>query len=120
MKKIINVKRYPVIVDTETIDIKALPEEERAVDSIYIVPEDCMIHWEQKDKDPIDTSANKGDLIVTFYNKSFNREMIVVKSEDWKNLLDQYKVDEQKRKEEWALKCKDTCRDCECGVYNKL
>ena len=38
MKKILNIKRYPIIVDTETLDIQAIPERTRGIDSIYVIP----------------------------------------------------------------------------------
>lgn len=111
MKKIVNIKRYPVLVDTDTLEIVALDEKNRGIDSIYVIPEDATLHWEQKDADPIDTEVNKDDILITFYNSDFGKNFTVVKSEDWKSMLDRADAAEQARKEKWAAEkcCQDEC-----------
>lgn len=38
MKKIINIERRPIIVDTETAEVKAISRSARAIDDIYVMP----------------------------------------------------------------------------------
>lgn len=102
MKKIVNIKRLPVLFDTETFDIVALDEKTRGIDSVYVIPEDAKLHWERKDADPIDADVNKDDILITFYNTDLGKDFTVVKSEDWKEMLDRAKAAEQARKEDWA------------------
>lgn len=38
MKKIINIERKPIVVDTETAEVTAISRSARAIDDIYIIP----------------------------------------------------------------------------------
>ena len=104
MKKILNVKRYPIIVDTETLDIKAIPERTRGIDSIYVIPEDAKLTWESKDNDPVSVDVKKDDILITFYDTSLGKNFVVVNSEDWKSMLDASDKKRQEEKEKWAAK----------------
>lgn len=104
MKKIVNIKRTPVIVDTDTMEIKALTEKTRSIDSVYIIPEDAKLHWESTigDLDPFDIDVEEGDILVTFYSSDLGKDFAIVKSDDWKDMLIRADEEVQKRKEKWA------------------
>ena len=104
MKKILNIKRYPIIVDTETLDIKAIPERTRGIDSIYVIPEDAKLTWESKDNDTVDVDVKKDDILITFYDISLGKDFVVINSADWKEMLDASEKKKQEEKEKWALK----------------
>ena len=104
MKKILNIKRYPIIVDTETLDIEAIPERTRGIDSIYVIPEDAKLTWESKDNDPVSVDVKKDDILITFYDTSLGKNFVVVNSEDWKSMLDASDKKRQEEKEKWAAK----------------
>lgn len=109
MKKIINIERKPIIVDTDTAEVKAINRSTRGIDDIYIIPEDAHIEWESKffpDK-TIEVDAKKNDILVTFYDKDLGTDFVIVKSEDWLKALNNAKEADQKRKEEWAAKQKE-------------
>ena len=108
MKKILNIKRYPIIVDTETLDIKAIPERTRGIDSIYVIPEDAKLTWESKDNDPVSIDVKKDDILITFYDTSLGKDFVVVNSEDWKSMLDVSDKKRQEEKEKWAAKQKES------------
>lgn len=120
MKKIINIDRKPIIIDTDTAEVKAIGRSTRGIDDIYIIPEDAHIEWESKLFDKtIETDVNKNDIFVTFYDRDLGADFVIIKSEDWLKALNNAKDAEQKRKEEWAAKqkenksiapvCEDTC-----------
>ena len=109
MKKIINIDRKPIIVDTETAEVKAISRSARGIDDIYVIPEDAHIEWESKffpDK-TIEVDAKKNDILVRFYDKDLGTDFVIVKSEDWLKALNNAKEADQKRKEEWAAKQKE-------------
>lgn len=109
MKKIINIERKPIIVDTETAEVKAINRSARGIDDIYVIPEDAHIEWESKffpDK-TIEVDAKKNDILVTFYDKDLGTDFVIIKSEDWLKYLNNAKEADQKRKEEWAAKQKE-------------
>lgn len=108
MKKILNIKRYPIIVDTETLDIKVIPERTRGIDSIYVIPEDAKLTWESKDNDPVSVDVKKDDILITFYDTSLGKDFVVVNSEDWKSMLDASDKKRQEEKEKWAAKQKES------------
>lgn len=123
MKKIINIERKPIVVDTETAEVNAINRSARAIDDIYVVPEDAHIEWESKffpDK-TIEADVKKNDILVTFYDRDLGADFVIVKSEDWLKALNNAKEADQKRKEEWAAKQKENkskslvCDDACCG-----
>ena len=125
MKKIINIDRKPIIVDTDTAEAKAINRSVRGIDDIYVIPEDAHIEWESRlfpDK-TIEVDAKKNDILVTFYDRDLGTDFLIVKSEDWLKAINNAKEADQKRKEEWAAKQKESahvnvaCEDCgdNCG-----
>ena len=126
MKKIINIERKPIVVDTETAQVKSISRSARGIDDIYVIPEDAHIEWESKffpDK-TIEIDVKKNDILVTFYDRDLGTDFVIVKSEDWLKALNNAKEADQKRKEEWAAKqkesksmaldCGDACCGCAC------
>lgn len=124
MKKIINIDRKPIMVDTDTTEVKAINRSARGIDDIYVIPEDAHIEWESKffpDK-TIEVDVKKNDILVTFYDRDLGADFVIVKSEDWLKALNNAKEADQKRKEEWAAKqkssnsealdCGDNCGPC--------
>ena len=118
MKKIINIERKPIVVDTETAEVTAINRSARGIDDIYIIPEDAHIEWTSKffpDK-TIEVDAKKNDILVTFYDRDLGTDFVIVKSEDWLNALNNAASLDQKRKEEWAAKQKERgSMDPDCG-----
>lgn len=118
MKKIINIERKPIVVDTETAEVNAINRSARGIDDIYVIPEDAHIEWTSKffpDK-TIEADVKKDDILVTFYDKDLGVDFVVVQSEDWLKALNNAKDADQKRKEEWAAKQKERgSMDLACG-----
>lgn len=122
MKKIINIDRKPIIVDTDTTEVKAIDRSARGIDDIYVIPEDVNVEWTSKffPNKTICTDVKKDDIIITFYDKDLGADFVIIKSEDWLKALNNAKAAEQKRKEEWASKQKDSvhvntiCEDACC------
>lgn len=109
MKKIINIDRKPIIVDTDTAEVKAINRSVRGIDDIYVIPEDAHIEWESRlfPNKTIEVDIKKNDILVTFYDRDLGADFVIVKSEDWLNAIDNAKAADQKRKEEWAAKQKE-------------
>lgn len=121
MKKIINIDRNPIIIDTDTAEVKAINRSTIGINDIYVIPEDAHVEWTSKifpDK-TICVDVNKDDILITFYDRDLGTDFVIVKSEDWLKAINNAKNAEQKRKEEWAAKqkenkpidpvCGDTC-----------
>lgn len=127
MKKIINIDRKPIMVDTETAFVTSIDRSTRGIDDVYVIPEDAHIEWRSRmfpDK-TIEVDVNKDDILVTFYDKDLGTDFVIIKSIDWLNALNNAADADQKRKEEWAAKqkenkskslvCENTCcRDACC------
>lgn len=124
MKKIINIDRKPIMVDTETAFVTSIDRSTRGIDDVYVIPEDAHIEWRSRmfpDK-TIETDVNKDDILVTFYDKDLGTDFVIIKSTDWLNALNNAADADQKRKEEWAAKqksansealdCGDNCGPC--------
>lgn len=120
MKKIINIDRKPIIVNVEAAEVKAIERSARGIDDVYVVPEDAHIEWTSKlfpDK-TVEADVKKDDILITFYDRDLGADFVIIKSEDWLKALDNAKAADQKRKEEWAAKQKESsyvnaaCEDC--------
>lgn len=109
MKKIINIERRPIIIDTDTTEVKAIDRSTRGIDDIYVIPEDAHVEWTSKffpDR-TICLDVNKDDILITFYDRDLGTDFVIVKSEDWLKAINNAKDADQKRKEEWAAKQKE-------------
>ena len=125
MKKIVNIKRYPVIIDTDTCDVKALPTQCRGIDEIYVVPEDSTIVWEDpfSNDNPTKIDVKKDDILITFYEKRLGKSFVVIRSNEWLGMLYNYNKRIQEEKESYAAKrceadgcCGDTCTCNKCDI----
>ena len=118
MKKIINIDRKPIIVDTDTAEVYAINRSARGIDDVYIIPEDANFEWTSKmfpDK-TICEDVKKDDILITFYDRDLGTDFVIIKSEDWLNALNNAKEADQKRKEEWAAKQKgNKPESLDCG-----
>ena len=124
MKKIINIDRKPIMVDTETAFVTSIDRSTRGIDDVYVIPEDAHIEWRSRmfpDK-TIEADVKKDDILVAFYDKDLGADFVIIKSTDWLNALNNAADANQKRKEEWAAKqksansealdCGDNCGPC--------
>lgn len=125
MKKIINIDRKPIIVDVEAAEVKAIERSAIGIDDVYVVPEDAHIEWTSKlfqDK-TVEADVKKDDILITFYDRDLGADFVIVKSEGWLKAINNAKEADQKIKEEWAAKQKESthvnvaCEDCgdNCG-----
>ena len=118
MKKIINIDRKPIIVDTEAAFVTSIDRSTRGIDDVYVIPEDAHIEWRSRmfpDK-TIEADVNKDDILVTFYDKDLGADFVIIKSNDWLKALNTAAEADQKRKEEWAAKQKSVNSEAlDCG-----
>lgn len=126
MKKIINIERKPIIIDTDTAEVQAINRSVRGIDDVYVIPEDANVEWTSKlfPNKTICADVKKDDILITFYDSDLGTDFVIIKSEDWLKALNNAKEADQKRKEEWAAKqkesksmalaCGDDCGDS-CG-----
>lgn len=118
MKKIINIDRKPIMVDTETAFVTSIDRSTRGIDDVYVIPEDAHIEWRSRmfpDK-TIEADVKKDDILVIFYDKDLGTDFVIIKSTDWLNALNNAADADQKRKEEWAAKQKSANSEAlDCG-----
>ena len=120
MKKIINIERKPIVVDTDTTEVQAIERSTRGIDDVFVIPEDAHVEWTSKlfPNKTISADVKKDDILITFYDRDLGADFVIVKSEDWLKALNNAKAADQKRKEEWAAKQKESahvnaaCEDC--------
>lgn len=118
MKKIINIERKPIIIDTDTAEVQAINRSVRGIDDVYVIPEDANVEWTSKlfPNKTICTDVKKDDILITFYDSDLGTDFVIIKSEDWLKAINNAKEADQKRKEEWAAKQKERgSMDLACG-----
>lgn len=122
MKKIINIERNPIIIDTDTAEVQAINRSVRGIDDVYVIPEDANVEWTSRfsPNKTICADVKKDDILITFYDSDLGTDFVIIKSEDWLKAINNAKEADQKRKEEWAAKQKENksmalaCGD-DCG-----
>lgn len=109
MKKIINIERKPIIIDTDTAEVQAINRSVRGIDDVYVIPEDANVEWTSKlfHNKTICADVKKDDILITFYDSDLGTDFVIIKSEDWLKAINNAKEADQKRKEEWAAKQKE-------------
>lgn len=98
-------------VDFDTNQIDSIPSAREAIQRIYVAPENMHVICQSGPKKE-ETDVETGDIIVTFYTNDFDKRMIVVKSEDWKNNILSY--EEKIREAKNSLSASDECNEA-CG-----
>lgn len=114
MKTLYITRGNNIVIDTENNTVDKFNTCRQAIDYIYLVEEPVHIVYGSGDI-KTETDADKGDIIITFYDKVFKHQMIVVKNDQWAENLIEYKKKEQEEKERWAEAngC-DACSKCKC------
>ena len=76
----------PLLVDKDKLDAESIIKNPIGIDCTYIAPEDIEIrYYNNKDRQEL-LKANKGDIIVCFYNNiDVKHQVIVVKNKEWKD-----------------------------------
>ena len=118
MKKIINIERKPIIIDTDTAEVQAINRSVRGIDDVYVIPEDANVEWTSRffPNKTICADVKKDDILLTFYDSDLGTDFVIIKSEDWLKAINNAKEADQKRKEEWAAKQKERgSMDLACG-----
>lgn len=112
--------KTPVLVDYANNTIESYERTRSAIDDIYVAKEDILVGYKKNGKD-VTVKANKGDIIVTFYNEDFiEYPVVVVKNADWKaNMISYFKKQEAEKAKNLVQaeyidceKCCDSCRGC--------
>ena len=110
----------PVIVDFNKNDVTQLDSFPSNIDYMFIAPEDIEIRYKVGTKTHV-LNANKGDIIITFYKRSYvKNQVIVVKNKEWKANVASFLAEEaadQAKSEKMANMCCGDCNcdcDCEC------
>lgn len=112
--------KTPVLVDYANNTIESYERTRSAIDDIYVAKEDILVGYKKNGKD-VTVKANKGDIIVTFYNEDFiEYPVVVVKNADWKaNMLSYFKKQEAEKAKNLVQaeytdceKCCDSCCGC--------
>lgn len=109
--------KYPVFADFSKQTIDTINPFRCGIDECYIAPEDIEIRYRKNGKDIV-LKADKGDIIVTFYDEEWTAyPIIVIKNKDWKtNALNYIKEQEAKKSADLVEAaysiCKESCDTC--------
>lgn len=84
-----------------------------SIDRVYLIEEPTHIVYGYGETH-IEADADKGDLVVVFYNREFDNRMIVVKNEQWTENIVEFYRKEQEEKERWAASKCECCDNTSC------
>lgn len=116
MKTLYLTRGNNILIDVENNTADRLSSARQAIDYIYKVTEPMHVVYQcgevRKEAD-----AENGDIIITFYDKVFDNQMIIVKNEDWFNNITNFEKREQEENLKWAAAkasepCCESCEDC--------
>lgn len=106
-----------ILIDEEEHNVSRLDTQREAISRVYLIPEAMHIVFGEGETHQ-ELDVKKDDIVIVFYTGTFDKQIVVVKSKDWARNLKIYNEEQQKIKEEWALKkvsecvC-DGCTSCE-------
>lgn len=103
MKKLIFTNNGHVGFDPETEEVFSLESDREGISRIFLMKEPMDIMYRRKDK-AYNVSAEKDDVVVVFYEDTFEYPVVIAKSKEWAKNLKKYNERLQKQKEEWAKK----------------
>lgn len=123
MKTLYITPKASAAIDTELNDVFDLPSDREGISRLYLIKEAMhVVIGNGECKEEFDVEP--GDILIKFYEDIFPHKAIVVKSAEWKENLECYDSEMQRRKEEWAKNkanecpcCGDCCAECEKCNY---
>ena len=112
-----------ILIDEEEHNVSRLDTQREAISRVYLIPEAMHIVFGEGETHQ-ELDVKKDDIVIVFYNGAFDKQIVVVKSKDWARNLKIYNEEQQRIKEEWALKkasecCCDGCNNCEDAPESK-
>lgn len=112
--------KTPVLVDYAKNTIEPYERIRSAIDEIYIAKEDMLVSYKKNGKN-VTVKADKGDIIISFYNEDhIEYPVVVIKNADWKaNMVSYLKKQEAEKSKDLIQAqysdceaCGDSCRGC--------
>lgn len=108
----------PVIVDFNKNDITQLDNVPSDVDYVFVAPEDIEIRYKIGTKTHV-LNANKGDIIVTFYEENYiKNRVVVIKNKEWKenivSIIAENAARQAKKEKAASMYCDCECPNCSC------
>lgn len=98
-----------ILIDEEEHHVSRLDTQREGISRVYLIPEAMHIVFGEGETHQ-ELDVEKDDIVIVFYTGTFDKQIVVVKSKDWARNLKIYNEEQQKIKEEWALK-----KAIECG-----
>lgn len=90
-----------ILIDTENNTANKIDTQRQGIDNIYLIKEPMHIVYGCGEYHK-ELDADKDDIVITFYPKEFENQVIVVKSPEWLANLLEYERVQQEEKERWA------------------
>lgn len=109
--------KTPVLVDYTKNTIEPYERIRSAIDEIYIAKEDMLVSYKKNGKN-VTVKADKGDIIISFYNEDhIEYPVVVIKNADWKaNMVSYLKKQEAEKSKNLVQAqysdCETCCDDC--------
>lgn len=102
-----------IVFDEEAKVAEPIESSREGISRIYLMKEPMNIVYNRGDKQ-YSASAEEGDVVIIFYENTFEYPVVVAKSTEWAENIRKYEEKQQREKEEWAKKHAEGCTDC-CG-----
>ena len=96
----------------EDRSVYQMSSEREAISRVFLAKEPMTVHYTVGEK-VCEVEAKKDDIIIIFYDTTFEAPVVVAKSKGWANNLKNYNKKMQEEKEKWAAqKDCDKCEAC--------
>lgn len=109
-----------IVFDEEAKVVEPIESSREGISRIYLMKEPMNIVYNKGDKQ-YSASAEEGDVVIIFYENTFEYPVVVAKSTEWAENIRKYEEIQQREKEEWAKKraegctcCCEKCDECPC------
>lgn len=99
-----------------TIDENGVPKnfesDREGINRIMLLNDDAEIIYTKKGKSKTVTGS-KGQILIQFYEDTFENPVIIVDSEEWRTNLENYRKHEEEIKAKWAKESGAKCESCD-------
>lgn len=90
-----------ICLDSEDRSVCPICSEREGISRIFLAKDPMTVHYTVGEK-VCEVEAKKDDIIILFYDATFESPVIVAKSKAWANNLKNYNKRMQEEKEKWA------------------
>ena len=87
-----------IIIDPENNSVDSVASDREGIRSVYLIEEPMHVYY-NVGENTCEMDVEPGSILISFYERSFTKPVVVAKSADWVENIREYRKREQETKE---------------------